>query len=268
MRKIKKLTSLILAVLLVCSVTTVSFESVSAVIDANGCYAPGDNVEETYRYYFAMPDDWYNSNTDTAGIYWWSGMDACGAIDGTGGDVTWPGYKAQRGDIENLYYFDCPTDVPAIVWNNYVNGGLDENAPIYSAAKQARDAVVEGYCDGDSDLYTTEWFEEMYESFKGDKAKLGDFADNFFYDVEIFGEESFESFTFNMDNMIFVIDPSLTSETFEGKMTYVGEWYFYYGNGEYGIYPTKSGAQSEGVLRNIDEVHRLLDRKQLVHLHL
>lgn len=254
MRKIKKLTSLILAVLLVCSVTTVSFESVSAVIDANGCYAPGDNVEETYRYYFAMPDDWYNSNTDTAGIYWWSGMDACGAIDGTGGDVTWPGYKAQRGDIENLYYFDCPTDVPAIVWNNYVNGGLDENAPIYSAAKQARDAVVEGYCDGDSDLYTTEWFEEMYESFKGDKAKLGDFADNFFYDVEIFGEESFESFTFNMDNMIFVIDPSLTSETFEGKMTYVGEWYFYYGNGEYGIYPTKSGAQSEGVLRNIDEV--------------
>lgn len=254
MRKIKKITSLILAVLLVCSVTVVSFESVSAVIDANGCYAPGDNVEETYRYYFAMPDDWYNSNTDTAGIYWWSGMDACGAIDGTGGDVTWPGYKAQRGDIENLYYFDCPTDVPAIVWNNYVNGGLDENAPIYSAAKQARDAVVEGYCDGDSDLYTTEWFEEMYESFKGDKAKLGDFADNFFYDVEIFGEESFESFTFNMDNMIFVIDPSLTSETFEGKMTYVGEWYFYYGNGEYGIYPTKSGAQSEGVLRNIDEV--------------
>lgn len=254
MRKIKKITSLILAVLLVCSVTVVSFESVSAVIDANGCYAPGDNVEETYRYYFAMPDDWYNSNTDTAGIYWWSGMDACGAIDGTGGDVTWPGYKAQRGDIENLYYFDCPTDVPAIVWNNYVNGGLDENAPIYLKAKQARDAVVEGYCDGDSDLYTTEWFEEMYESFKGDKAKLGDFADNFFYDVEIFGEESFESFTFNMDNMIFVIDPSLTSETFEGKMTYVGEWYFYYGNGEYGIYPTKSGAQSEGVLRNIDEV--------------
>ena len=82
MRKIKKITSVILAVLLVCSVTTVSFESVSAVIDANGCYAPGDNVEETYRYYFAMPDDWYNSNTDTAGIYCFTGADICGFVEG------------------------------------------------------------------------------------------------------------------------------------------------------------------------------------------
>ena len=252
MRKIKKLTSLILAVLLVCSVTTVSFGSVSAVVDENGCYAPGENVEETYRYYFAMPDDWYNSNTDTAGIYCFTGADICGFVEGAEDGLSWPGYKAQRGDIENLYYFDCPTDVPAIVWNNYVNGGLDENAPIYSAAKQANDANVEGYCNGDSDLYTTEWFEEMYESFKGDKAKLGDFADNFFYDVEIFGEESFKSFTFNMDNMIFVIDPSQTSENFYGKKTYVGEWYFYYGNGEYGIYPTREESAYENVLLKLN----------------
>ena len=252
MRKIKKITSVILAVLLVCSVTTVSFGSVSAIIDTNGCYAPGDNVEETYRYYFAMPDDWYSSNTDTAGVYWWTGTDACGAIDGTGGDVSWPGYKAQRGDIENLYYIDCPTDVYFIIWNNYINGGTDKNAPIYSAAKQANDARVEGYCDGDSDLYTTEWFEEMYKSFKGDKAKLGAFADNFFYDLVNFDDEGFESFTFKMDNMIFVIDPSQTSETFEGKMAYIGEWYFYYGNGEYGIYPTRKEAAEKCVLYNMN----------------
>lgn len=247
----KKLVSLLLAGSVVASMAAIASVSASAIIDTNGCYAPGDNVEATYRYYFAMPEDWYSSNTDTAGAYWWSGTDACGAVDGTGGDLSWPGYKAQRGDIKNLYYVDCPTDVPTIVWNNYVNGGTDKEAPIYLEAKQANDGKLEGYCDGDSDLYDTEWYEEMYESFTGDKAKLGNFADNFFYDLENFDEEGFESFTFKMDNMIFVIDPSQTSETFEGKMTYVGEWQFYFGDGWYGTYPTKEESEEKGTLKNI-----------------
>ena len=247
----KKLVSLLLAGSVVASMAAIASVSASAIIDENGCYAPGDNVEATYRYYFAMPADWYSSNTDTAGAYWWSGTDACGAVDGTGGSLTWPGYKAQRGDIENLYYVDCPTDVPTIVWNNYINGGTDKEAPIYLEAKQANDAKIEGYCDGDSDLYDTEWFEEMYESFTTDKAKLGDFADNFFYDLVNFDEEGFDSFTFKMDNMIYVIDPSKTSENFEGKMTYVAEWQFYYGDGFYGTYPTKEEAEEKGTLKNI-----------------
>lgn len=247
----KKLVSLLLAGSVVASMAAIASVSASAIIDTNGCYAPGDNVEATYRYYFAMPEDWYSSNTDTAGAYWWSGTDACGAVDGTGGTLAWPGYKAQRGDIKNLYYVDCPTDVPTIVWNNYVNGGTDKEAPIYLEAKQANDAKIEGYCDGDSELYDTEWFEEMYESFTTDKAKLGDFADNFFYDLENFDEENFESFTFKMDNMIYVIDPTKTSENFEGKKTYVAEWQFYYGDGFYGTYPTKEEAEEKGTLKNI-----------------
>ena len=248
----KKLVSLLLAGSVVASMAAIASVSASAIIDSNGCYAPGDNVEATYRYYFAMPEDWYSSNTDTAGAYWWSGTDPCNSVDGTsGGTLGWPGYKVQRGDIKNLYYLDCPTDVPTIVWNNYVNGGTDKEAPIYLEAKQANDAKVEGYCDGDCDLYTTEWYEEMYESFLGDKTKLGEFADNFFYDVENWGEESFDSFTFKMDNMIFVIDPSKTSENFDGKKTYVGEWYFYFGNGEYGTYPTREESEEKDALWNI-----------------
>lgn len=250
MRKIKKLTSIFLAALLATSVTAVSFESVSAIVDENGCYVPGDNVTcGTNRYYFAMPNSWLNEYTDTAGVYWWSGTDACGAIDGTGGTVTWPGYKAQKSEAENVYFIDCPKNVSAIVWNNYLDGGQDKEDPRYLEAKQSADAYVEYYSDGDSDLYDSYWFEEMEESFNGDKAALGDFADNFFIEEEYgFG------FSFNFDNMIYVVDPSKTSETFDGRKTYVGDWYFYYGNVEYGTYPTREEAESKGTLKNIYDV--------------
>lgn len=248
MRKIKKLTSIFLAALLATSVTAVSFESVSAIVDENGCYVPGDNVTcGTNRYYFAMPNTWLNEYTDTAGVYWWSGTDACGAIDGTGGTVTWPGYKAQKSEAENVYFIDCPKNVSAIVWNNYLDGGQDKEDPRYLEAKQSADAYVEYYSDGDSDLYDSYWFEEMEESFNGDKAALGDFADNFFIE-----EEYDLGFSFNFDNMIYVVDPSKTSETFDGRKTYVGDWYFYYGNGEYGTYPTREESESKGTLKNLN----------------
>ena len=248
MRKFKKLTSIFLAVLLAFSMTAVAFENVSAAIDENGCYVPSENVEDTNRYYFAMPNEWYNSNTDTAGVYWWNGTDACNAVDGSGGKVRWPGYKAQRSGINNVYYIDCPKDVPTIVWNNYINGGTDTDAPVYLDAKQAKDAGVEYYSDGNSDLYDYDWFAEMEESFNGDKAALGDFADNFFIEEEYgFG------FSFNFDNMIYVVDLDKTSETFEGKKIYFGDWYFYYGNGEYGIYPTKEESVAKGLFGSVDD---------------
>ena len=246
MRKFKKFTSIFLAVLLAFSMTAVSFESVSAAIDENGCYVPED-TESTYRYYFAMPNTWLNEYTDTAGVYWWVGPDACGAVDGSGGTVTWPGYKAQRDDFVTeyygVYYIDCPVDVPAIIWNNYIDGGTDKDAPVYSKAKQAKDTNVEFCSDGDSDIYDTEWFAEMEESYNGDKSLLGEYVDNFFYD-DNYGC----GFSFVYDNMIYVLNPDKISENFDGKKIYGGDWYFYYGNGEYGTYPTKEGAEAHGTL--------------------
>ncbi len=248
MRKMKRVTSALLSALLAFSMTAVATESTSAIVDENGCYAPGENVTcGTHRYYFAMPDEWYNEYTDTAGVYWWSGIDACGAVDGTGGTVTWPGYKARKSSVNNVYYIDCPKNVPTIVWNNYLDGGKDKEAPKYLEAKQAADTHTEYYSHGDSDLYDYDWFAEMEDSFNGDKAALGDFADNFFIEEEYgFG------FSFNFDNMIYVVDPSKTSETFDGRKTYVGDWYFYYGNGEYGTYPTKKQAKKHNTLNNIN----------------
>lgn len=248
MRKMKKATSVLLSALLAFSMTAVAFENVSAAIDENGCYVPSENVEDTNRYYFAMPEEWYNEYTDTAGVYWWAGTDACGAVDGTGGTVTWPGYKAQKSSVNNVYYIDCPKNVPTIIWNNYLDGGQDKEDPKYLEAMQAADTHAEYYSDGDSDLYDSYWFEEMEESFNGDKSALGDFADNFFIEEEYgFG------FSFNFDNMIYVVDPSKTSENFEGRKTYVGDWYFYYGNGEYGTYPTKEESVAKGLFGRVDD---------------
>lgn len=241
----KKLVSLLLAGSVVASMAAIASVSASAIIDSNGCYAPGENVTcGTYRYYFAMPKEWYSANTNTAGAYWWNGTDACGAVDGSGGTLAWPGYKAQKSDVEDIYYLDCPTDVPTVVWNNYLDGGQDKEDPKYLEAKQAKDAGVEYYSADDSDLYDFDWFAEMEESYNGDKADLGGFADNFFMEEEYgFG------LSFNFDNMIFVLDLEKTSENFEGKKTYVGDWYFYYGNGEYGTYPTKEKAIEKGTFK-------------------
>lgn len=252
MRKIKKLTSIFLAALLATSVTAVSFESVSAIVDENGCYVPGDNVTcGTNRYYFAMPNTWLNEYTDTAGVYWYNGIDACGAVDGSGSDIRWPGYKPQRENCQydnyGVYYVDCPTDVTRIIWNNYIDGGEDKETPIYLSAKQTNDANTEFYVADDSDLYDQDWFDEMEESFNGDKTKLGDFADNFFYDV-VYDL----GFALNFDNMIFVPPAEPNGWNFEGRPTYNGDWYFYYGNGEYGTYPTREESESKGTLKNLN----------------
>ena len=250
----KKLVSLLLAGSVVASMAAIASVSASAIIDSNGCYAPGDNVTcGTHRYYFALPNTWLSEYSDTAGAYWYNGTDACNAVSGTGNDVKWPGYKAQRDEYKSssygLYYVDCPTDVPQIIWNNYTDGGEDKEAPIYLTAKQSNDANTEFYVADDSDLYDQDWFDEMEESFNGDKAKLGDFADNFFND-EVYDL----GFALNFDNMIFVVPAEPNGENFQGKPTYNGDWYFYYGNGEYGTYPTKEEAEEKGTLLSLENV--------------
>lgn len=250
----KKLVSLLLAGSVVASMAAIASVSASAIIDSNGCYAPGDNVKcGTHRYYFALPNTWLSEYSDTAGAYWYNGTDACNAVSGTGNDVKWPGYKAQRDEYKSssygLYYVDCPTDVPQIIWNNYTDGGEDKEAPIYLTAKQSNDANTEFYVADDSDLYDQDWFDEMEESFNGDKAKLGDFADNFFYD-EVYDL----GFAMNFDNMIFVVPAEPNGENFQGKPTYNGDWYFYYGDGFYGTYPTKEQAEENDALQSLENV--------------
>ena len=231
----KKLLSIILSISML---LTASAIGVSAILGETGEYIADENTE-TYRYYFWMPEDWYNEYSDTAGVYWWYGTDACATKD----NIWWPGYKANKSQEENIFYVDCPTDVPIIVWNNYLDGGTDTEAYIYTKAMQATDARVEYYSDGDTDIYDTEFFKYVEDSFYGDKSTLGKYADNFFID-----EEYDLGISFTMDNMIYVIDLSKTVENFSGKLTHMGEWYFYYGNREYGSYPLKEDAEKYGTV--------------------
>ncbi|MBR3987684.1 MAG: hypothetical protein IKK10_00070 [Clostridia bacterium] len=151
-----------------------------------------DNKTGTKRYYFYYPEIWEAvGNEKNAGIYWWSGTDT---------PKSWPGHQAKKADVEGVFYYDVPKDVTAIIWNNFIDGGMDPNAEVYVLAEQTKNICSEYYEAGDSDTYPD-------------------------------GLESF-------DGMIFVAD--LTNETqMSVKNPYAGEWYYYYGNGEYGITPEK-----------------------------
>lgn len=230
----KKIISFLLAVMLTVSMVAVAAVSVSAEVDMQGKYTPSEGTP-TNKYYFYMPSDWYNDCADNAGIYWWMGSDAPAA---------WPGYVAFGGDAENVYFCDVPVDATTIIWNNAFDGGDDTTDPNYSKAIQTVDITCQFYVDGDSDVYDSDFFAEMEESYNGDKALLGDFADNFFYD-----EEYDLGFAFNLNNMIYVINPDMIStHPMNGKITCGGEWYFYFGNGEYGSYPTKDECIAKGAL--------------------
>ena len=183
----KKLMSVILVAVLVLSMGTMAMASVSA---ADELPAKPDGYN---RYYFYMPESWYNEYATTAGIYWWEGTDACS---------TWPGYVAKETGVEGVYYYDVCSDVTTIIWNNAIDGGTDTEAAIYTAAYQTKNIGSEYYDAGESANYPDG--------------------------------------TPNFDEMIYVVDDNKTEvNDFSGKSTFAGEWFYYYGNGEYGFTPEK-----------------------------
>lgn len=234
----KKIISLFLTVILAVSMFAVAAVSVSAEVDEQGRYIPSEGVD-TYKYYFYMPSDWYNDCASQAGVYWWIGSDS---------PSVWPGYNAYEADADGIYYSSVPVDATTIIWNNAFDGGEDTTSPDYAKAIQTSDVSSQFYSLGDSDVYDSEFFAEMENYYNNDKSALGNYADNFFYDEE-FGL----GFSFNYNNMIYVINPDMISENpLNGKIVCGGEWYFYYGNGEYGTYPTRDEALQKGKLFSSD----------------
>lgn len=109
----RKLTSVLLVLLLVVSMCCVAATNVGAS-GAADLPAPAEGM---YRYYFLAPDQWLETN-DVAGIYWWSPKE----------NAAWPGEPATRvGDYKNLFYFDVPKETPVIIWNAFVNAGTKDN---------------------------------------------------------------------------------------------------------------------------------------------
>ena len=198
----KKIISLMLAMALSASMVAVAAASVSADTDENGNYVPSEGTE-TYRYYFYMPQNWENEFTDTAGAYWWEGTDAC---------PTWQDmYKIAETEDKNIFCVDVPQDVTKLIFNNHVDGGEDADAPQYTKAAQTSDITCVNEDEGEAWGY---WPEE----------------DNDLYPEGIR----------NFDNMIYVIDEArIEINPLNQKQTCAGQWYYYYGNGEYGYTPVK-----------------------------
>jgi len=122
--------------------------------------------------------------------------------EGTDACTSWPGYEAKPTSVEGVYYYDVCQDVTMIIWNNAIDGGTDPSAEIYTAAYQIKDLGCEYYDPDESVNYPN-------------------------------GTDSF-------DEMIYVVDESKTDVNgFSGKSTFAGEWFYYYGNGEYGFTPEK-----------------------------
>ena len=223
MKTFKKSLSLFLCVCLFASIAVVAAFPASAnygdevhrplVTDV----VPADEVTNTF--YFYMPEAWRNEYNDAydgasldsckAGIYWWDGTGSCeDAENQNGTGKGWPGHIIPDTDPadSNIFVVNVPIDVYTIIFNNTVDGGSDQDAPIYTKAIQTENIGTEFYSPADENGVTEDGY-------------------GFYPD----GTDSF-------DGMIYVCNPKAISKNeFSGKETYRGVWFYYYGNGEYGI---------------------------------
>ena len=216
----KKIISILLALVLVASVAVVSANAFSAfdeeaehLKDAIAAYEAetGDEVP-TYRYYFQIPDgnngptkqvddevgsvgdhakSWINEyNEGYCSIYYW----ATGSFPT---QDTWTGYVAEKLEgVPNVYYADVPQKVLTIIWNNGVDGGTDVENPLFFYRAQTKNLKVEYLDPG-------EW-------------------------------EEFPDGLASFDNMIYIVNPDdMSVEEYSGAQTCGGRWYYYLEDGCY-----------------------------------
>ena len=209
---------------------------------------------ETRKVMFAMPGSWigdegsvtrqtWEKYGSSAGLYWWGGDDDPDDYPAANGHG-WPGWKMKKEDanIPNLYSTLASKAAPNMIFSNFIDGGMDEAEPEYNTSQQTEDLQVEWFDQGKSDYYPLEFWDYLYNTYEED------FLDNPNYQIEEFGDYAKNFFYYDeninhyIDNMVFVtdyhIDPSKVSPV-SGKAGFPGAFYFYYGNGEFGIWPTK-----------------------------
>lgn len=241
----KKIISIVLAVMLVVSVAAVSAgaynnvddyskmspgnvynPSDSYTVDANTPYCEdaiqqtGGDLSETQKIYFQAPENWANKFNTFEGPddsepyphycgYWWDGIGTDWSSVG-GGSVKWCGYQAHLVDKANrIYVITLPNDGDSstLVINNGINGGMDTEAEIFSYAQQWTDLNTEGAAEGE------------YETLPEGSPTQDDF-----------------------DGCIAIVDYNKkgTPSELTGMSWYGANWFVYYGNGCYGNYPQTS----------------------------
>ncbi len=168
---------------------------------------------ETRRYYFQMPDGIHGFCDEEGKVApsWYNEFSQGTGVywwsDAPAACEAWPGYRAmvaERG--EHIYYVNMPAEVSHLIWNNGVDtvAGDTEN-PAYGKM----------YCTLDVSC---------------------EYADPGELDTMPEGCDSF-------DGCIYIIKPKVPSTAPLDSIwmsTAGGEWYFYYGDGCYGMYDEDS----------------------------
>ena len=237
----KKALSVILTAAILAAVLCVGTAGASAMTPGMlNTYTPPAGLQ-TQRVMFAMPGAWLNEYTqahtdNVVGIYWWTGIDAPSALDTIDNSHgNWPGYKADKMEepgVDNLWYCDIAAytpydgntnnDITHIVWNNYVLGDPDD---LYHP-NQTEDIFIEFWAESLNNHFS--------HLFGNTEVEWGSYADNYFYDAE-YGN------CLTLDNMVYVIEPGEYGWNYwVDRDTWLGRFYFYYGGGDYGVWPTKA----------------------------
>ncbi|MBQ7505136.1 MAG: Ig-like domain-containing protein [Ruminococcus sp.] len=190
---------------------------------------------KTRKYRFYLPDAWCNDRNDNydgtsldscaAGIYWWgttynsddfkngiANPDGTTEYDNVQG---WPGYRVLEQDPDDPHIFVCevPEDCGTIIFNNLVDGGTTPvDNPGYGFNYQTVN-ISTSYTDPEDDEYR-------------------------FYTTTKDGQPITPENPMTFDDMIFVVDPKNTSiNDYSGVATTGGDWFYYYGDGKYGVTP-------------------------------
>ena len=210
----KKLTSILLVLIMLVSCVCVSATATSSEMDVNTAVNQYKELSgedfTTRRYYFLRPDGTNGETSKTGEIYEkdsyvpsWNNDNACAT------HISWEktdrldhdnylGFVAMNGDSDGVYYADVPDFVTTIMWNNGVDYKNSADDEMWFYAHNTFNIGCEYYDVGESDNYPM-------------------------------GLDSF-------DNMIFVIDPDKTPWGNIGDPgDEPGEWYYYYGDGCYGL---------------------------------
>lgn len=242
----KKFLSILLAVVLVASVSAVSFGAITynhangisytVSTDTPTCEeaieACGGTVGEgTQTVYFQLPAEdpndpnknWTNefnilpgTDYDAVCVYWFGkGIGTTWPNELTDGDKVvqvWCGYRATLVDPANrIYRAVVPNDGGSaeILWNNGVNAGMDKDAPIFKYGRQLQNLNIEGGEEGDDLCY-----DNLPEGTPDPDCCEGCIT------IPNFSRSSTNQLT-GFDN-------------------FGADWYIYYGNGCYGKYNTDS----------------------------
>ena len=241
----KRIISMILAVMLVLSVAAIAVSAESfqgwderavSMKDAIAAYEAENSVTiPTKRYYFQLPDgtngpigannsekavSWkHEYNEGLCSVYYWfttteEQPEAPYPVE------EWTGYLCETGDADNIYYADVPAAVSTIIFNNSTNGGKsgDDN-PYFGLNRQTANISVST--------------EPTVKGKSNGVATYANYPNEFFTNFRIDGEG--DDSVANYDGMIFILNPdAVKANAFSGAYSVGGSWYYYYGNGCYG----------------------------------